>query len=88
MLAEKAPTWTEMWKQEGRQEGRQQGRQEGRKEGRQEGESKMLLRLLKRHFGDLDALTRQRVESADADRLLEWGDRILTAERLEDVFGS
>jgi hypothetical protein len=23
----------------------------------------------------------------DADRLLEWSDRVLTAERLEDIFG-
>lgn len=75
MLAEKAPTWTEMWKQEGRKEG----------------ESKMLLRQLGQRFGALDAPTRRLVESADADRLLEWGDRILTAKRLEtssptDVF--
>ena len=36
-------------------------------------------------FGPLDAATEERVRSADADRLLEWGERILSAERLEDV---
>ena len=28
----------------------------------------------------------ERVLSTDADRLLEWSDRVLTAERLQDVF--
>lgn len=28
----------------------------------------------------------RKVTSADADRLLEWSDRILTAEKLADVF--
>ena len=46
-----------------------------------------MQRQLERRFGALDEPTRQRMESAEADRLLEWGDRILTAERLEDVFG-
>ncbi len=78
MIAEKAPTWTEMWKE--------QGRKEGEERGRREGESAMLKRLLERRFGDVDEHTRQRMESADADQLLEWGERVLTAERLEDVF--
>ncbi len=82
MLAEKAPTWTEMWEQQGLERGLEQGREQGRREG----ESAILLRLLERRFGSLDTRTRQRIESADAETLLEWGDRILTAERLEDVF--
>ncbi len=91
MLAEKAPTWTEMWERQGLEkgleEGRRQGRQEGRRQGRQEGESTMLLRQLEGRFGALDEHTLARVAAGDADRLLEWGERILTAERLEDVFG-
>ncbi len=71
MLAEKAPTWTEMWKEDGRREG----------------ESRILLRLLESRFGPLDEHTLARVAAADAERLLDWSDRILTAERLEDVFG-
>jgi hypothetical protein len=51
-----------------------------------EGEARMLLRQLRLKFGPLDAATEERVRSADADRLLEWGDRILSAERLEDLF--
>lgn len=57
-----------------------------REEGRQEGEARLLLSLLERKFGRLDAKARKRVQSADAERLLDWGARMLTAERLEDVF--
>ncbi|MCP4035483.1 MAG: DUF4351 domain-containing protein, partial [bacterium] len=52
----------------------------------QQGESKMLLCLLERRFGPLDEHTRQRVESADAERLLEWGKRFVDATALQYVF--
>ena len=55
--------------------------------GVQEGEALVLLRLLRLKFGPLAPEAEERVRSADADRLLEWGDRVLTAERLQDVFG-
>ena len=67
---------------------REEGRLLGLKEGRQEGEATLLLRQLERKFGRLDPRTRQRVESADADRLLDWGERVLEAQHLEDVFES
>jgi flagellar biosynthesis/type III secretory pathway protein FliH len=73
--------------QEGRQKGIQEGRQKGIQEGRQAGEALLLLRLLERKFGRLDPQTRKRVRGADAERLLEWGERVLTAQRLEEVFG-
>ncbi len=79
MLAEKEPTWTEMWERQGLEKGLEQGRREG--------ESTILLRQLEGRFGPLDDHTRSRVAAADSQRLLEWGDRILTAERLENVFG-
>lgn len=53
---------------------------------REEGEAIFLLRLLEQKFGRIDPRTRKRVQSADAERLLDWGTRVLTAERLEDVF--
>lgn len=65
-----------------------EGLQKGIQEGRQKGEAALLLRQLERKFGQLDAKTRRRVQSADAERLLDWGERVLTAERLEDVFGN
>jgi predicted transposase/invertase (TIGR01784 family) len=60
-------------------------REEGRQEGRQEGEARLLLRLLRMKFGALDPEIEERVRSADADRLLEWGERVLTAESLGEV---
>jgi predicted transposase YdaD len=89
MLAERVKEWERQWMrkglQEGRQKGLQEGLQEGRQEGRQEGGAEFLLRLLSRKFGPLDAGIRQRIAQADTDRLLEWAERVLTAERLEDV---
>jgi len=56
------------------------------KQWEQGGEAKFLTRLLERKFGPLDAEVRSRIAQADSERLLEWGERVLTAERLEDVF--
>ena len=61
-------------------------REEGRQEGRQEGEARVVLRLLRLKFGTLEPEVEERVRSAEADRLLEWGERVLTAEGLQDVF--
>ena len=81
MLAESI----DRWNREIREEGRQEGRQEALQEAVQEGEARLLLRQLRLKFGPLDPETEERVRSADAGRLLEWGDRILTAESLQDV---
>ena len=61
-------------------------REEGRQEGRQEGEARVVLRLLRLKFGPLAPEIEERVHSADADRLLEWSERILNAESLQAVF--
>ena len=60
-------------------------REEGRQEGRQEEGTRVVLRLLRLKFGPLEPEIEERVRSADADRLLEWSERILTAESLQDV---
>jgi predicted transposase/invertase (TIGR01784 family) len=73
----------EEWSREIRKEARLVGLEEGRREG----EAALLLRLIERKFGSLDARTRKRVRAANPERLLDWGERLLTAERLEDVFG-
>ena len=90
LLAERVKEWSEQWRDEGRREGRREGRQEGReeglREGRQEGEALLLMRLLERKFGPLEPMIRQRITEADADRLLAWGEQLLTADRLEKVF--
>jgi Putative transposase, YhgA-like len=64
-----------------------QEREAGRQEGRQEGEAELLMAQLEQKFGPLDEVSRRRILSADSNRLLEWGKRIIRAERLTEVFG-
>jgi len=54
--------------------------------GAQQGEATMLLRQLEVKFGKVDARTRMQVEAAAPERLLQWAERLVTAERLADVF--
>ena len=63
------------------------GIEKGRAEGMQQGEATLLLRQIEHKFG-ASALRdyRARVENADAETLLTWSERILVAERVEDVF--
>jgi len=56
-------------------------------EGRVEGEAAMLLRLLERKFRPLPESARQRVAAADAETLLVWGERVLEANSLDEVWG-
>lgn len=73
-------------RQEGRQEGQQEGWQKGRQAGRQEGERQFLLRLLKKKFGNLPAHIEQKLLDASGEQLALWGDNVLTAETLHQVF--
>lgn len=70
MLAERVLEWTEEWKQQGLQQG----------------EALLLRRLLERKFGSLDPVVLARLEQADPDLLLRWGERVLTAATLAEVF--
>jgi flagellar biosynthesis/type III secretory pathway protein FliH len=81
MLAERVVEWTEEWKRQGLEE----GLKEGLKEGLQQGEATMLWRQMELRFGPLDERLRARVQAADAETLLRWGERILTAATAEDV---
>ena len=75
-------------KAEGRVEGKAEGRVEGKAEGRVEGEATLLLRLLERKFHLLPESARQRIAAADAETLLVWGERVLDANSLDEVWGS
>jgi molybdopterin converting factor small subunit len=74
MLAEKIDRWN------------RELREKSLQEGLQEGEARIVLQLLRLKFGALAPEIEEQVRSADADRLLGWSERILTAERLQDVF--
>jgi hypothetical protein len=75
MLRETVQEWTQQWLEEGRQQGRQ------------EGEARLLKRQLEQKFGPLSAADQARVQQADAEELLAWGERLLTARTLPEVFG-
>ena len=80
MLAERAKEWTKQWWEGGVEQGMQQGVQQG--------EVAVLLRQIKRKYGPtVAAAFQQRVEQADAETLLVWSERILTAESIDDIFG-
>ena len=77
------PTLMEQWTKRVHQQGIQQGIQQGQTEG----EAAILVRQLERRFGPLSPRHRARIESADAETLLVWGDRVLTAQSVDEVFG-
>jgi len=74
MLRETVLEWTREWEQNGLQKGRR------------EGEARLLMRLLELKFGPLKPEDQARIDGADAERLLAWGERVLTARSLAEVF--
>ncbi len=78
MIAENAIDWSAQWREE--------GWRKGEAEGRRKGEADLLLRQLSRLYGPLAAEVEERVRGAEADQLLEWGERVVTSASLDDVF--
>lgn len=62
--------------------------QQGVQQGMQQGEYAMLLRLLQRKFHRVPQVYLENLVKADADTLLKWGERVLEASSLEEVFKS
>ncbi len=58
----------------------------GREEGRKEGEAVLLRRLLLHRFGAIPAWAEARLKGATTEQFEAWGERILDATTLEDVF--
>ena len=81
-----AERYREEGMQKGMQKGVQQGMQQGMQQGVQKGEVAVLLRLMERKFGHrLTEDDRRLVESADAETLLKWSDKILSANSIEEI---
>jgi hypothetical protein len=70
------------------QQAREEGERNGRLQGEREGELRILLRLLRRRFGELSQEVLARLESAGPDQLERWSDRVLTAPSLDEVLGA
>ena len=83
-----AQRFIEEGRKEGREEGIKEGEQAGLKQGLQRGEARVLTALLRLRFGDLPVAVQQRIEAADADTLLRWSERVLTAKTLEEVLAA
>ncbi|MBI3037643.1 transposase [bacterium] len=64
----------------------QQGRQEGKQEGQKFALEKILIAQLEKKFRVLSDADRQRITSADPDTLLRWGERLIIAGSLKEVF--
>ncbi|BAU56998.2 putative transposase [Halorhodospira halochloris] len=67
--------------------GEKRGEKRGQKRGSHQTATKTLLRQIERKFGaEAKEASRARVERAALGELEMWLDRILDAERIEDVF--
>lgn len=66
--------------------GAQQIAAEGEARGMKKGETLFLIRLLQLKFRHIPQIYQQKIAEADADTLLIWGARVLTATALEDIF--
>ena len=73
--------------QQGMQRGIQQGMQQGVQQGMQLGEALLLQRQLTRRFGELSAAQQAKLAAATPAQLEIWGDRVLDAASLDEVFG-
>jgi hypothetical protein len=73
--------------EEAKQKLRDEGRRDGQRQGERQGERRLLLKQLRSRFGDLPQAIVARVEAAEPDTLEGWGERVLTAKSLAEVFG-
>jgi hypothetical protein len=60
---------------------------EGWAEGRGEAAVRILIRQLTRKFGPVPDTVRERINAASIEQLDVWCERVLDAERLDEVFG-
>src|SRR5262249_17592417 len=65
----------------------EEAQQKLRDEGERKGERRLLLRQLRRRFGELPSATVARVEAAEPEGLEAWGEQFATAQSLDEVFG-
>ena len=70
----------------GFQQGLHQGLQQGRLQGRQKGEAAVLIRQLKHRFTLVPDEYLELIHEADNRSLLKWAERVLDADRIDEVF--
>ena len=67
------------------QRNREQAKEEGRQEGRQEGEKDLVLRLLHRRIGEIDALLIERITGLSIEHLENLGEALLDFSSVADL---
>ena len=67
-------------------EARAEGHEQGVAEGRETEAARMLRRLLKRRFGSLPDWADDKISAADTEQLERWGEELVVADTVEDVF--
>ena len=76
-------TFIDRYIEQGRVQGWVQGQAQGIEQGKQQGEAAVLLRLILLKFGPPSPAVYRLVSAADAETLLRWSERILTAESVD-----
>lgn len=72
---------------DGLQQGLQEGLQQGIQQGIQQGAQQLLVRQLQRRFPhDLTEKALDLISKADSKTLAQWGENLITAEKMEGVF--
>ena len=72
--------------EEERREGKIEGKLEGKQEGMLEGERLFLTKQLNKRFGSLPAAITAKLGQAGIEQLELWGERILEAQTLSQLF--
>ena len=76
MLAERVKEWN------------RESLERGMQKGMQKGALQLLTRQIETKFGPLSPDFITRMEQADDEQILLWSERILTADKLSDIFGN
>lgn len=70
----------------GHAEGHAEGQAVGRAEGRIQGQAEILLRMLRRRFGEVPEALEARVLAGSSGQIEDWSDRLFEAASLDDLF--
>ena len=76
----------ELGQRRGIELGERRGIELGEKRGIELGQGRILSKLLKLKFGTLPEWVSKKMEGAKADQLEIWSERILTAQKPEEIF--
>ncbi|MGN7611977.1 hypothetical protein ACQZV8_07810 [Magnetococcales bacterium HHB-1] len=73
-------------RQESERRGEKRGELRGEKRGELKGEAKLLQRQPFKKFNHLSSWASEAIKAADSKRLEVWGDRVLDASSIEEIF--